>query len=306
MNNSNNIVILNGDSLVELKKLKDNSIDCVITDPPYFIGKLNNKWNAAEIDAHKANSHINHLPKGMRYDKNQVKSLYDFYLEISKVLYDKLKPGGYFLSFSSPRLYHSIAMACEIAGFEVRDMINWVYIKSMPKGQGQNHNIEKLDITQAEKNELKKEYSGFKTPQIKSCCEPVCVCMKPTEGTFLNNELNFNSGLIDFNQKIGLEDDKVPGNVLTTDIIDETYDKHFLISKVSRKEKGDFNHPTVKPLELIEHLIKVFSKKGSLVVDPFLGSGTTAIACMNTGRKCKGIEINKEYFTMIKERIEKY
>jgi site-specific DNA-methyltransferase (adenine-specific) len=196
-------------------------------------------------------------------------------------------------------------MACEIAGFEVRDMMNWVYVQSLPKGQGQNHNIEKLDLPQDEKNKLKKKYSGLKTPQLKACSEPICVCMKPVEGTFLQNELNWGTGLIDFNQKVGIEDDHVPGTILSTDVFDETYDKHFLISKVSRKEKGDNNHPTIKPLELIEHLIKVFSKENALVLDPFLGSGTTAVACHNTGRKCFGIEINKEYFSSATKRIEK-
>jgi len=46
----------------------------------------------------------------------------------------------------------------------------------------------------------------------------------------------------------------------------------------------------------MEHLIKLFSKENSLVVDPFLGSGTTALACKNTKRKCIGIELNKEYY----------
>ena len=53
----------------------------------------------------------------------------------------------------------------------------------------------------------------------------------------------------------------------------------------------------------MEHLIKIFSKKKALVVDPFLGSGTTAIACKNTGRKCIGIELNKEYFEISKKRL---
>ena len=58
-----------------------------------------------------------------------------------------------------------------------------------------------------------------------------------------------------------------------------------------------------KPLKLIEHLIKLFSKKGSLIVDPFLGSGTTALACKNTERRCIGIELNSEYFTIAVDRV---
>jgi site-specific DNA-methyltransferase (adenine-specific) len=137
-----------------LEKMEDNSIDCVITDPPYFIDQLDNKWSSKNINKDVKNSHITHLPKGMKFDKNQVKNLYDYYLLLSKLLFAKMKPGAYFLSFSSPRLYHAIAMSCEMAGFEVRDMINWNYTKSMPKGMSISHVIQKMDISSEEKIQL--------------------------------------------------------------------------------------------------------------------------------------------------------
>ena len=74
------------------------------------------------------------------------------------------------------------------------------------------------------------------------------------------------------------------------------YDSNFLVSKPSKKEKGFSNiHISVKPLTLIEHLLRIFTKEGSMVVDPFLGSGTTAVACQRTKRKCLGIERESEY-----------
>ena len=299
-----NIVLLHGDCLQQLESYPDDSIDCVITDPPYFIDKLDNKWSAKAVSESKPNSHIKHLPKGMKFDKKQVKDLYDFYLKLSKLLFQKMKPGGYFLSFSSPRLYHAIAMACEIAGFEIRDMINWVYTKSMPKGMSVNHLIEKLKISQEEKDALKEEYQDFKTPMIKSCCEPICVAMKPTQGTFVNNELNFKTGLIDFSHKVGIGHDRVPANIITTEEYDELYDKNFLIDKPGKKEKGECNtHITVKPVKLMEHLIQIFCKKNATVLDPFMGSGTTGIAAKNTGRKFIGMEINEEYYEICKQRI---
>lgn len=299
-----NIVLLHADCIVQLESYPDDSIDCVITDPPYFIDKLDNKWNAKAVSEDKPNSHIKHLPKGMKFDKKQVKDLYDFYLKLSKLLFQKMKPGGYFLSFSSPRLYHAIAMACDIAGFEIRDMINWVYTKSMPKGMSVSHLIEKLKISQEEKDALKEEYQDFKTPMIKSCCEPICVAMKPTQGTFVNNELNFKTGLIDFSHKVGIGHDRVPANIITTEEFDEVYDKNFLIDKPGKAEKGEYNtHITVKPVKLMEHLIQIFCKKNATVLDPFMGSGTTGIAAKNTGRKFIGMEINEEYFEICKQRI---
>ena len=300
------ILILNADCMVELNKLEDNSIDCVITDPPYFIDKLDNKWSSSEVNNDVKNSHITHLPKGMKFDKSQVKKLYDYYLELSKLLFKKMKPGAYFLSFSSPRLYHAIAMSCEIAGFEIRDMINWTYTQSMPKGMSVSHIIEKMKLTEEEKSKLVDEYKDYKTPQIRSCFEPICVAMKPLgKLTFIQNELQFKTGLLDFSQKVGIDNTRVPANIITTEEYNETYDKNFLVSKPSKSEKGDTNtHITVKPLALIEHLIKLFSKKGSLVVDPFLGSGTTALACKNTERKCIGIELNSEYYNICLARCE--
>lgn len=300
----NNIKIKNADCMVELNKLEDNSIDCVITDPPYFIDKLDNKWSSSVVNSDIKNSHIIHLPKGMKFDKSQVKKL-DYYLELSKLLFKKMKPGAYFLSFSSPRLYHAIAMSNEIAGFEIRDMINWTYTQSMPKGMSVSHIIEKTKLTHEEKNELKEEYKDYKTPQLRSCFEPICVAMKPLgKSTFIQNELQFKTGLLDFSQKVGINNDRVPANVMTTEEYNESYDKNFLISKPSKNEKGKNNtHITVKPLSLIEHLIKLFSKKNSLVVDPFLGSGTTALACKNTERKCIGTELNSEYYDICLERI---
>jgi site-specific DNA-methyltransferase (adenine-specific) len=300
-----NIKIINSDCMVELEKIPDNSIDCVITDPPYFIDKLDNNWSCSDIKNDTKNSHITHLPKGMKFDKMQVKNLYDYYLKLSELLFRKMKPGGYFLSFSSPRLYHAIAMSCDIAGFEIRDMINWVYTQSMPKGMSVLHVIDKMQISEEEKDGLKYEYANYKTPQIRSCFEPICVAMKPIgKSTFIQNELNFKTGLLDFSQKVGINNDRVPANIITTEVMDNNYDKNFLISKPTKKEKGAKNiHITVKPVILIEHLIKIFSKENALVVDPFLGSGTTAVACKNVNRKCIGIELNKEYFDICKSRI---
>ena len=299
--------LYNDDCLKKLEEFEDNSIDCVITDPPYFIDKLDNKWSSKEIKEDTKNSHIKHLPKGMKFDKEQVKNLYDFYLKISELLFKKMKPGGYFLSFSSPRLYHSIAMACDIAGFEIRDMINWVYTQSMPKGMCISHVIKKLNKTEKEKEELIKQYEDYKTPMIRSCFEPICVAMKPIKTTFIQNELNFKTGLINFSNKVGENNDKTPANIITTEKINLSYDSNFLVSKPNKKEKGDYNtHITVKPIQMIEHLIKIFSKEKSLVLDPFMGSGTTGISCKTLQRNFIGIELNKEYFDISIKRIENY
>ncbi len=304
-----NITLINDDCLNYLLKLPDNSLDLVLTDPPYFIDKLDNKWNSGKITARDTKgSHHTHLPAGMKFSKKQSQELYNFYLKISEIIYTKLKPGGYFLSFSSPRLIHSIAMACDNSGFEIRDQINWIYPVSFPKAMGQDTIINKnKDFTPEQRKNLKEKYAGYKTPQLKSNFEPVCVAMKPIQETFLKNEIKWDTGLINFNIKQGVNSDKKISNIITTQpFVDyPVIDNNFLINKPSKAEKGSSNtHITVKPIELMEHLIEIFSKEGSVILDPFMGSGTTGIACVNSNRKFIGIELNKEYFLISKKRIE--
>lgn len=63
-------------------------------------------------------------------------------------------------------------------------------------------------------------------------------------------------------------------------------------------------HPTQKPLQLMEYLIKASSNENDLILDPFMGSGSTGVACLNTNRNFIGIELNEEYFNIAKNRIE--
>ena len=63
------------------------------------------------------------------------------------------------------------------------------------------------------------------------------------------------------------------------------------------------NHPTVKPVALMQYLVKLVTPKNGICLDPFMGSGTTGIACKNLGREFIGVELNEEYFNIAKARI---
>ena len=98
--------IILGNSLEKLKELEDNSIDSIVTDPPYELGFMGKKW-----------------------DNTGIANNVDLWAECLRVL----KPGGHLLAFSGTRTYHRMAVAIEDAGFEVRDMIEWVYGSGFPK-----------------------------------------------------------------------------------------------------------------------------------------------------------------------------
>lgn len=72
---------------------------------------------------------------------------------------------------------------------------------------------------------------------------------------------------------------------------------------INIKDKNKFLHPTCKPLNIIETLIKNSSKEGNIILDTFLGSGTTAVACKNTNRNFIGFEINKKWFDIANNRL---
>lgn len=81
--------------------------------------------------------------------------------------------------------------------------------------------------------------------------------------------------------------------------------RFFYCPKASKKEKGRENiHPTVKPIELMKYLVKLVAPKGALVLDPFMGSGTTGVAAIEIGRRFLGIEKEPEYFKIAENRLE--
>lgn len=75
-------------------------------------------------------------------------------------------------------------------------------------------------------------------------------------------------------------------------------------SIVNKKDKAMYKHPTIKPLELLRKFIINSSQEGDIVLDCFIGSGTTAVACKELNRNFIGIELNEEYYNIAKDRIE--
>jgi len=146
--------------------------------------------------------------------------------------------------------------AVDDAGFLIRDCFIWLYTQNQPKAMSLNHFIDKLNCDKESKTELKERLNGWKTPQIKSCFEPIMMAQKPCEKTFLENMLNYYVGLVNTNAKIG--DNMFPSNVVTTESFDKNIDKCFLLPKPTKEERGEFNiHQTVKPLAICEYLIKL-------------------------------------------------
>ncbi len=94
------------------------------------------------------------------------------------------------------------------------------------------------------------------------------------------------------------------GGKWTFNRLSDTYERPEIVCGItSKREKVNGGHPTQKPIEVMEWIIHRLSNEGDLILDPFMGIGSTGVACMNTNRKFIGIELDEKYFDISKERI---
>jgi site-specific DNA-methyltransferase (adenine-specific) len=336
--------------------LPDNSIDALITDPPYGINFQNHEWDN---------------------DKNGKIEVPD--RKIWKDCFRVMKPGAYGLVFSFPRVMHRVMYHLEEAGFELKDVLFWVYLNGMPKTRNIGLEIDKelgVESTPTkpykykqgyEKNgaetyklgeqkfrlepnsELGRKFNGAGV-NIKPSYEPIILVKKPIqEGlTIAQNIIKYGVGALNLEDtripyeknegKVGHNPHpkgRVPANLVRIehiskeDIFKDGHNKYFLptnphlppdnieteffnqywdravfVSKV-RQHAEDFNeHPTLKPIQLMSHLVKLVSFENQLILDPFMGSGSTGIAAIQENRKFIGYEIDENYFKISKKRIE--
>ena len=214
-----------GNCLDSLKGMPDNSVDSIVTDPPYGISFMSKKWD---------------------YDVPSV--------EIWKECLRVLKPGGFLLSFSSTRTYHRMTINIEDAGFEIRDSCTWNYSSGFPKSHNISASIDKMyghpnrgraiptassyqacDVDQDNKltsnpvgpyepkTDEAKQWQGWGTA-LKPSQEFIAVARKPLDGTVANNILEWGTG------GMNIDATRVP-------MSDEDYEK--LSSGVERiREKG--------------------------------------------------------------------
>ena len=199
-----NIDLRQGDSLKILPTIGDNTIDAIVTDPPYELGIIGKAWDST----------------GIAYS-----------VDLWKQCLRVLKPGGHVLAFGGTRTYHRMVIAIEDAGFEIRDQLQWLYGMGFPKGVNISKQIDakagakrevistversqgtkgswvgvatgfyrsgmqQWDITAPATAEAK-QWDGWSTT-LKPANEPICLARKPlSEGTITANVLRWGTGAI--------------------------------------------------------------------------------------------------------------
>ncbi|MGL4649812.1 MAG: DNA-methyltransferase [Caldilineaceae bacterium] len=361
-------------------------VDSIVTDPPYGLSFMGNHWD---------------------YDVPTA--------EVWKSAITILKPGGHLLAFAGTRTQHRMACAIEDAGFDIRDMIAWVYGSGFPKSHNVSKAIDKaagaerevvgempdrwtnkgsvlnfatdraqdsISLTGGPATEAAKEWDGWGTA-LKPALEPITVARKPLIGTVADNVQAHGTGAMNIDgcrvpgtvttnplvrnaagfQSAGLEsqgetgagttsEGRFPANFIhdgSAEVVDlfpfnanaptaraggfrhegaakgsvdfkqgaqatlpvvrgdaGSAARFFYTAKADRNDRGDGNtHPTVKPTDLMVYLCRLVTRPGGLVLDPYLGSGTTGVACGREGFAFIGIERERKYFDIACERIER-
>lgn len=355
-----NFQLFEGDCLAVLRTLPDNSVDSIVTDPPYGLSFMGKRWD---------------------YDVPGV----DVWAECLRVL----KPGGHLLAFAGTRTQHRMAVRIEDAGFEIRDMIAWVYGSGFPKSHNGQWGGTALKpalepITMARKPLIGKVDSNWREHGTGAL--NIDGCRVPTDenlngGRYSDNKQgddgnSYGSGINlrsanDYQQPVG----RWPANLIH-DGSDEVVTlfpqtatsvgggrkngdkfgggyapsgedtigygdtgsaaRFFYCAKASKRDRdeglGEFEqkrggaeqfdsrwkegtgemrqptranvHPTVKPTDLMAYLCRLVTPPGGVVLDPFMGSGSTGKAAMREGFQFIGIEREAEYLAIAKARIE--
>ena len=269
-----------------MAELDESSISLILTDPPYFIDGMDDGWNHRHLRSRVKPGVVGGLPAGMKFTRAQGRNLYAFLAPIAEQWMAIIKPGGFVLCFAQPRLFHRTAIAIEDAGFEIRDALAWRY-EGQAKAFTQDHFVRRRNLPDAEKQRIIAELGGRKTPQLKPQMELIVLAQAPRDGTFVDNWLKHRTGLISADAPL-VEPDRFPGTVIPVP-----------------KPRAACGHLTVKPVPLLQHLIRIFCADGAdaVVLDPFAGSGTTGVAARREGRGFIGFEIDPDMAVAAEARI---
>ncbi len=189
-----------GDCREVLKDIPDNSVDSVVTDPPYALVSIVKRFGKTDVDSttdrhakrtregKEAYGRLSRGFMGCVWDNGETAFASEFWAEVLRVL----KPGGHVASFSGTRTYHRMAVAIEDAGFEIRDQLAWVYGTGFPK----SHNVGKaIDKAAGEPTDEARKWAGWGTA-LKPGWEPICLARKPLIGTVAENVLKYGTGAL--------------------------------------------------------------------------------------------------------------
>ena len=313
---ANEATIHHGPAEDFLARIPSESIHAVITDPPYGLAATTDVQQMLE-NWLAGRPFINDSPGYAGAEWDHAAPGPELWREVHRVLV----PGGFVVAFGATRTIHRTSLALELAHFEVRDLIHWAYPPARP--------------TSADLGKVDARWAGRRAT-LRPSHEPITLARKPLEDelTLAENISTFGVGAVNHHAlettSSGIGTNRIAAHELgctrtccvcwlqhrphlhalthiyPSDYIDST-DVYLHHPKPRRDERpvgpDGTTHLTVKPLSLMRTLVRAFSLEGQTVLDPFLGSGTTAEAALLEGRRIVGSEMAPEFIPLITERV---
>ena len=292
---SNDYQILTGNCKEVLSTYGENYFHSCITDPPYGMGM--DHWDHSVPD-----------------------------VSIWREVYRTLRPGAFCIAFCSPELYHRLASNVEDAGFVIKDQIMWMTTTKMAKynrlkpahepivvGQKpyegslkENHEKWGCGLIDVENTRVPWDgkaptgwIKGGEKRRVFGGIQNKACDIKTREEYWIDPSTN---EPIPKETTGGNAAGRYPMNIIGE--VNKAEQKYFYAPRATKKEKGvDNDHPTVKPVALMEYLIKIYSPFNSIVLDPFCGSGTTGVAAKKQSRNFVGIDLSEHYTEIARRRV---
>lgn len=291
MKKMSSVELYQGDCLTIIKEIENNSVDLILSDIPYGISYeewdvIHDNKNSALGGSTEAQRRAGDIFKrrgkplnGWSEEDRLISKQYQDWCSLwSSDWLRTLKPGGSCFIFAGRRYAHRCIISMEDAGFTFKDMLAWNKVTSPFRAQRVSKVFERR-----KDEENSKKYESWRLGNLAPVFEPILWFQKPYKigTTITDNLLEYQLGC--FNDQILHEN---------------------LIEVNSKIPSGQKFHPTQKPVSILENLIKLTTFENQFVFDPFMGSGSTGIACLNTNRNFIGIELDKDYFTIAENRIK--
>jgi site-specific DNA-methyltransferase (adenine-specific) len=272
--------------------LPDESIHLFLSDIPYGIGfdewdVLHNNTNSAYLGSSPAQEGKNGFKRRGKpingwnaADREIVRDYQRWCSSWAIKTFPKMRKGSSLFVFGARRTIHRAIVALEDAGFLLRDMLAW-------KKQSAHHRSQQLEIVLNRRGEsdLAAKWKGWRIGNLAPIYEPIAWMFKPYDHTITDNIIENEVG--GMNIEACLIDGKSPTNLLPFGF----------------RENEERIHEAQKPVELIEYLIRLTTIENQIVLDPFIGSGTTAVACRNLNRRFIGFELNEDHFDKAQQRL---
>jgi site-specific DNA-methyltransferase (adenine-specific) len=285
-----------GDSREALRSLPSDFVHLILSDIPYGIGvedwdilhdNTNSAFSGSSPAQEKAGAIFRRRGKPINgwseADRAIPKEYYDWCSSWAAEWLRVLKPGGTAFVFAGRRYAHRCICALEDAGFSFKDMLAWVRERAP-------HRAQRVSVIFDRRGDQasSQEWEGWRVGNLRPSFEPILWFTKPYKigTTIADNALVHGVG--PFNEEEYVRYVRRPDNVIDCGFAPD--------------EAG--LHPTQKPTKLMQALITLTTKPGQIVLDPFAGSGTTAVAARNLGRHFLAYEINATYAATFRERLD--